>query len=201
MSARRRSGNLVACPATCWSTTTSRTSAVSSSPPSGGTKAHFGNAPTLASCRSGGHAIWWTVEAATERGRTRAIARATSPSARPRRASARSRFHDRKPRPATPQTRERARPCRLAMAEVDYQRRTVMFRTDRSSRRNLAARIGRWSAAHWKTATFGWLALVLRRLRRRQPGRHEAGRSDQGRPRRVGPHGQDPRCRVQGARE
>ena len=27
--------------------------------------------------------------------------------------------------------------------------------------RNLAARMGRWSAAHWKTATFGWLALVL----------------------------------------
>ena len=26
---------------------------------------------------------------------------------------------------------------------------------------NLAARAGRWSAAHWKTATFGWLALVL----------------------------------------
>jgi uncharacterized membrane protein YdfJ with MMPL/SSD domain len=26
---------------------------------------------------------------------------------------------------------------------------------------NLAARVGRWSAAHWKTATFGWLALVL----------------------------------------
>jgi uncharacterized membrane protein YdfJ with MMPL/SSD domain len=25
---------------------------------------------------------------------------------------------------------------------------------------NLAARAGRWSAAHWKTATFGWLALV-----------------------------------------
>lgn len=23
--------------------------------------------PTLASCRSGGHAIWWTVEAASER--------------------------------------------------------------------------------------------------------------------------------------
>jgi hypothetical protein len=23
--------------------------------------------PTLASCRSGGHAIWWTVDAATER--------------------------------------------------------------------------------------------------------------------------------------
>jgi uncharacterized membrane protein YdfJ with MMPL/SSD domain len=27
--------------------------------------------------------------------------------------------------------------------------------------RNLAARAGRWSAAHWKTATFGWIAFVL----------------------------------------
>ena len=27
--------------------------------------------------------------------------------------------------------------------------------------RNLAARMGRWSAGHWKTATFGWLALVV----------------------------------------
>src|SRR5207249_6315576 len=26
---------------------------------------------------------------------------------------------------------------------------------------NVAARMGRWSAAHWKTATFGWLALVV----------------------------------------
>jgi uncharacterized membrane protein YdfJ with MMPL/SSD domain len=26
--------------------------------------------------------------------------------------------------------------------------------------RNLAARMGRWSATHWKTATFGWLAFV-----------------------------------------
>ena len=26
---------------------------------------------------------------------------------------------------------------------------------------HLAARMGRWSAAHWKTATFGWLAFVL----------------------------------------
>ena len=36
-----------------------------------------------------------------------------------------------------------------------------MLRSNDSSRRNLAARMGRWSAAHWKTATFGWLALVL----------------------------------------
>jgi uncharacterized membrane protein YdfJ with MMPL/SSD domain/pimeloyl-ACP methyl ester carboxylesterase len=27
--------------------------------------------------------------------------------------------------------------------------------------RNLAARMGRWSANHWKTATFGWLAVVV----------------------------------------
>jgi RND superfamily putative drug exporter len=27
--------------------------------------------------------------------------------------------------------------------------------------RNVAARVGRWSASHWKTATFGWLALVV----------------------------------------
>jgi uncharacterized membrane protein YdfJ with MMPL/SSD domain len=26
---------------------------------------------------------------------------------------------------------------------------------------NIAARMGRWSAAHWKTATFGWLAVVV----------------------------------------
>jgi RND superfamily putative drug exporter len=26
---------------------------------------------------------------------------------------------------------------------------------------NLAARMGSWSAAHWKTATFGWLAMVV----------------------------------------
>ena len=26
---------------------------------------------------------------------------------------------------------------------------------------NLAARMGRWSAAHWKTAVFGWLAFVI----------------------------------------
>jgi RND superfamily putative drug exporter len=35
-----------------------------------------------------------------------------------------------------------------------------MFRTSRPNR-NLAARMGRWSAAHWKTATFGWLAFVI----------------------------------------
>jgi RND superfamily putative drug exporter len=38
-----------------------------------------------------------------------------------------------------------------------------MSRTTDTNRkpRNLAARMGRWSASHWKTATFGWLALVV----------------------------------------
>jgi RND superfamily putative drug exporter len=35
-----------------------------------------------------------------------------------------------------------------------------MSRTHQRNR-NLAARMGRWSADHWKTATFGWLAFVL----------------------------------------
>ena len=37
-----------------------------------------------------------------------------------------------------------------------------MPRTNNQSQsHNLAARMGRWSAYHWKTATFGWLALVV----------------------------------------
>ena len=32
---------------------------------------------------------------------------------------------------------------------------------DSTKRNNLAARMGRWSADHWKTATFGWLAFVI----------------------------------------
>ena len=33
--------------------------------------------------------------------------------------------------------------------------------TNNTQSQNLAARMGRWSASHWKTATFGWLAFVL----------------------------------------
>ena len=28
-------------------------------------------------------------------------------------------------------------------------------------RENIASRAGRWSAGHWKTATFGWIGLAL----------------------------------------
>src|SRR3954469_17348816 len=58
-----------------------------------------------------------------------------------------------------------------------HQGGTAMFRTKHRSRpsegsgvaaggsqyysHNIAARMGRWSAAHWKAATFGWLAFVV----------------------------------------
>ena len=68
-----------------------------------------------------------------------------------------------------------------------------MFRTKhndhRNGRGNLAARMGRWSAAHWKTATFGWLAFVLvafalggavgmKSIDANAPGPGESGRMD-----------------------
>jgi uncharacterized membrane protein YdfJ with MMPL/SSD domain len=69
----------------------------------------------------------------------------------------------------------------------------TMFRTKDDDRRsghsNLAARMGRWSAAHWKTATFGWLAFVLvafglggaigmKSIDDNAPGPGESGRMD-----------------------
>src|SRR5436190_14207170 len=55
---------------------------------------------------------------------------------------------------------------------------------------NLAARVGRWSARHWKTAVFGWLAFVLiafalgqrvglNSLSATEPGPGESGRVQQ----------------------
>jgi len=57
------------------------------------------------------------------------------------------------------------------------------------SRTNIAARMGRWSATHWKTATFGWLAFVvvafglggmvgMKTIDSDQPGPGESGRMD-----------------------
>ena len=74
-----------------------------------------------------------------------------------------------------------------------------MSRTTHTNR-NLAARMGRWSAAHWKTATFGWLAFVLVAfalggavgMNTIDPNAARAGR--------VRPHGQDSRRRLQAAR-
>jgi len=70
---------------------------------------------------------------------------------------------------------------------------STMYRTKHTDRRggrsNLAARMGRWSAAHWKTATFGWLAFVLvafalggavgmTSIDDNEPGPGESGRMD-----------------------
>jgi uncharacterized membrane protein YdfJ with MMPL/SSD domain len=63
-----------------------------------------------------------------------------------------------------------------------------MTRTEHPGSNNLAARMGRWSAAHWKTATFGWLAFVLvafglgglggtKTIDDTKPGPGEAGRA------------------------
>ena len=63
-----------------------------------------------------------------------------------------------------------------------------MSRTTHTDR-NIAARMGRWSAAHWKTATFGWLAFVLvafavggavgmNTIDPNEPGPGESGRMD-----------------------
>jgi uncharacterized membrane protein YdfJ with MMPL/SSD domain len=41
----------------------------------------------------------------------------------------------------------------------NLQRSTAVTRTKLNP--HLAARMGRWSATHWKTATFGWLAFVV----------------------------------------
>ena len=60
----------------------------------------------------------------------------------------------------------------------------------RKPSRNLAARMGGWSAAHWKTATFGWLAFVAlsvalggivgtERIDANAPGPGESGRMNQ----------------------
>jgi RND superfamily putative drug exporter len=65
-----------------------------------------------------------------------------------------------------------------------------MSRTNnRSQSHNLAARMGRWSAYHWKTATFGWLAFVIvvfalgglagtKSIDANEPGPGESGRME-----------------------
>ncbi len=60
--------------------------------------------------------------------------------------------------------------------------------------------MGRWSAAHWKTATFGWLAFVVVAFALGgMVGTKNIDPNTAG-PGPVGPHGQDPRRRLQAAR-
>jgi RND superfamily putative drug exporter len=51
------------------------------------------------------------------------------------------------------------REVRLVVQIRNLQRSTAVTRTKLNL--NLSARMGRWSATHWKTATFGWLAFVV----------------------------------------
>jgi RND superfamily putative drug exporter len=78
-----------------------------------------------------------------------------------RTASYSSRRRESSPGPSPNPTRRR-RPVHdalVASAVLSNQGGTNMSRPRHHS--NIAARMGRWSAAHWKTATFGWLALVV----------------------------------------
>ena len=60
--------------------------------------------------------------------------------------------------------------------------------------------MGRWSAAHWKTATFGWLAFVVVAFALGGMVGTNTIDPTRARARRVGPDGPHPRRRVQAAR-
>ena len=76
------------------------------------------------------------------------------------------------------------RPAPIASEASSNEGVTIMSSTVQHS--NLAARMGRWSASHWKTATFGWLALMIVAFALGGLGRHQAGRPQHRRPRPVG---------------
>ena len=66
MSAEPLCGKLDSCPVTSSSTATSPRECGVVFAAFKGYESPLRHRPTLASCRSGGHAIWWTVEAETE---------------------------------------------------------------------------------------------------------------------------------------
>ncbi len=66
MSAEPLCGKLDSCPVTCSSSATSPRECGVVFAAFKGYESPLRHRPTLASCRSGGHAIWWTVEAETE---------------------------------------------------------------------------------------------------------------------------------------
>ena len=75
-----------------------------------------------------------------------------------------------------------------------------MSTTPTTTQRNLAARMGRWSAGHWKTATFGWLAFVVVAFGLGGAVGTKTIDPNTAGPGRVRPDGPDPRRRVQAAR-
>jgi RND superfamily putative drug exporter len=57
----------------------------------------------------------------------------------------------------------KARGCQAHLVNSSEEKRRKAMSPLRTSN-NLAARMGRWSASHWKTAVFGWLAFVVAAL-------------------------------------
>jgi uncharacterized membrane protein YdfJ with MMPL/SSD domain/pimeloyl-ACP methyl ester carboxylesterase len=78
-----------------------------------------------------------------------------------RRVSYSSRTRESSPGPGSNPTVRRRLPDDPVVASkaLSNEGGTIMTRGRQHS--NLAARMGRWSAGHWKTATFGWLGLVV----------------------------------------
>ena len=68
--------------------------------------------------------------------------------------------------------------------------------TSRPRSRNLRPAWAAGAPSHWKTATFGWLALVVVAFAIGGAGRDEDHRPEHGGAGRVRPHGQDPRRRA-----
>ena len=66
MSRRLQDGTLLSWPSSSCTTGTSQTSAGPRTRRSRASRAGFATLYALASCRGGGHAIWWTVDAANE---------------------------------------------------------------------------------------------------------------------------------------
>ena len=66
MSGAPRAGRLARCRASSSSTVTRPTSAARCSPRSGASSSPLRHRPALASCATGGHRIWWAVEAADD---------------------------------------------------------------------------------------------------------------------------------------
>src|SRR3954471_20268970 len=50
---------------------------------------------------------------------------------------------------------------RASAQEVQTRRKVSEAMSPLEQSNNIAARMGRWSAGHWKTAVFGWLAFVV----------------------------------------
>src|SRR3954471_13496517 len=53
---------------------------------------------------------------------------------------------------------------RASAQEVQTRRKVSEAMSPLEQSNNIAARMGRWSAGHWKTAVFGWLAFVVAAL-------------------------------------